>query len=180
MPSTCPNGLKLVEHRESCSSTIFLSKSMSHSRGVNSARAERVVRVDVSIHALTQGCGCTLGDGHSEESVMVGHLHFTTRIFCLIRRVNHLQPGTLFCILLHVPSIFYLPFSLKRVSLCPNHLSWHQLDCACKYSIISPLSVPFIVGLVLGFGASSLEAFLYLLNTGRDSPKVCIVYSCIS
>ena len=42
-PSTCPNGLKLVEHQESRSSTIFLSKSMSHSRGVNSARAERVV-----------------------------------------------------------------------------------------------------------------------------------------
>ena len=66
-----------------------------------------------------------------------------------------------------VPSIFHLPFSLKHISLCPNHISHHQLDCACKYNIISPLSVPFVVGLALGFSVSSLEAFLHLLNTGR-------------
>ena len=61
---TCPNRLKLVEHQESRSSTIFLSKSMSHSRGVNSARGRMGSWVDVSVHAFTQGCGCTLGDGH--------------------------------------------------------------------------------------------------------------------
>ena len=42
MPSTCPNGTRLVEHWESHSSIVYLSKSMSHSR-VNSARAEWVV-----------------------------------------------------------------------------------------------------------------------------------------
>ena len=40
MPSTCPNELILVEHWESHSSMVFLGKSMSHSRVLNSARAE--------------------------------------------------------------------------------------------------------------------------------------------
>ena len=130
-------------------------------------------RVDVSIHALTQGCGCTLGDGHSEESITVGHLYFTARIFRLIRGRTICNLARYF-VFYFVPSIFHLPLSLKRISLCPHHVSRHQLDCACKYNIISPLSVPFIVGLALGFSVSSLEAFLHLLNTGRDSPKVRI------
>ena len=44
MPYTCPRGLKLVEHQDCRSSTLFLGKSMSHSKGVDSVRAERVVR----------------------------------------------------------------------------------------------------------------------------------------
>ena len=44
-PSTCPHRLKLVEHRvDSRSSTLFLGKSMLHSKGVDSVRAEWVVR----------------------------------------------------------------------------------------------------------------------------------------
>ena len=171
MPSTCPNGLKLVEHQESRSSMIFLGKSMSHSRGVNSVWDRTGSQVDVRVRALTQGCGCTLGDGHWEESVMVGHLYFTAWIFRLIQGRTICDLARYF-VFYFISSILHLHFSLKCVSLCPNHVSWHQLDCACKYNIISPLSVPFIVGLALGFGASSLEAFLHLLNTGRDSPKV--------
>ena len=43
-PSTCPHRLKLVEHWDSRSSTLFLGKSMSHSKGVDYVRAEWVVR----------------------------------------------------------------------------------------------------------------------------------------
>ena len=44
MPYTCPHRLKLVEHRDCHSSTLFLGKSISHSKGVDSVRAEWVVR----------------------------------------------------------------------------------------------------------------------------------------
>ena len=53
-----------------------------------------------------------------------------------------------------------------------------QLDCACKFIVISLLSVCFIVGLVLGFSMCFLEAFLHLLNIGRDSPVVRIRTYC--
>ena len=103
----------------------------------------------------------------------MGCLHFTAQVFCLIR-------GRTICDLVHyfvfyfIPLTIYLPFSLKRVSLCSIHISRHQLDCACKYIIISSFSVPFIFGWALGFDVSSLEALLHLLNIGRDSPKVRI------
>ena len=126
-PYTCPHEFELVEHRDCCSSKLFLSKSMSHSKGVDSVRAERVVRFGVGILILTQGCGYTSGGGHSEESISVGCLHSTAQTLSLIR-------GRAICDLAHylivlfVPSTSYLPFSLKRVSLRPTRVSRYQLD----------------------------------------------------
>ena len=108
---------------------------------------------------------------------MVGCLHFTAQI-------SHLIQGQTICdlaryfIFYSIPSIFHLPFSLKCISFCPNHISQHQLDCAYTFIIISPLSVPFVVGLVQCFNVSLLEAFLYLFNIGRDLPRACICTYC--
>ena len=130
-------------------------------------------RVNVSVLILAQGHGCTLRGGHYEESIMMGCLHFTAQIFRLIR-------GQTICNLVHyfviyfVPLTIYLPLSLQCVSFCPIHIPWHQLDCACKYIIISSWSVPFIFGWALGLNASSLEALPHLLNIGRDTPKMRI------
>ena len=44
MPYTCPHRLKMIERRDSRSTTLFLGKSMLHSKGVDSIRAEQVVR----------------------------------------------------------------------------------------------------------------------------------------
>ena len=167
MPSTCPNGLRLVEHLESCPSPVFLSKSMSHSRGVNSARAEWVVGSTLAYSlwhkAVGVPWGWPLGRVCYGGVSLLYHLNLLSYM-----KAHHLQPGMLFHILLCPIDI---PFSLKRISFCPNHTSWHQLDCACKFIIISPLCVPFVVGLVQGFGMSFLEAFLHLFNIGRDLPE---------
>ena len=70
MPSTCPHRLKLVERWDSRSSTLFLSKSMLHSKGVDSGRTGSQVNVGTLV--LTQGHGYTTKGGHLEESVSVG------------------------------------------------------------------------------------------------------------
>ena len=44
-PYTCPHEFELVERRDYRSPKLFLGKSMSHSKGVGSVRAERVVRL---------------------------------------------------------------------------------------------------------------------------------------
>ena len=177
MPSTCPNGTRLVEHWESCSSMVFLGKSMSHSRGVNSTRAEWVVRSILAsslwhkaVGALwgwPQGRVCYSGQSSNYHSHLLSHM-----------RVHHLQLGALSCIQLCFTNLSPSFLSLKCISFCQNHISWHQLDCACKFIIISLLSVCFIVGLVLGFSMCFLEACLHLFNIGRDLPAACIHTYC--
>ena len=109
--------------------------------------------------------------------ICLGGASSLARVFCLIRGQTICDLACYF-IFYFIPLIFHLPFSLKRISLCTHHISWHQLDCVSKYNIISSLSVPFVVGLALGFGVSSLEAFLHLLHTGRDSPEAHIRTYC--
>ena len=94
MPSTCPNGTRLIEHWESHSSTVFLGKSMSHSRGVNSARAERVVRSMLVSSLWHKAVGapwgwplgrvCYGGLSSNYHSHLLSHM-----------RVHHLWLGTL-------------------------------------------------------------------------------------
>ena len=169
MPYTRPRGLKLVERRDCRSSTIFLSKSMSHSKGVGSARAEWVVRSALAYSFWHKAVDTPWG-GHLGESISVGHLNSTARMISLIRG-RAICDLARYLVIFFIPSTFYLPFSSKRVNLHPTRVSQYQLDCAFRYVIVTWGFVPSVVGRVVGLDASSVEASSHFHNIGKDSPK---------
>ena len=108
--------------------------------------------------------------GHLEESISVGRLHSTARTLSLIRG-RAICDLARYLVIFFVPSTFYLPFSSKRVNLHPTHVSRYQLDCACRYVIVTCGFVPSVVGRAVGLDASSVEASSHFHNIGKDSPK---------
>ena len=147
---------------------------MSHSRGVNSARAEWIVGWTLAYSLWHKAVSVPCGVATRKSLLQWGIFTLPLKSFVSYEGEPFATWHTILYSTLSHQYIFHLPFSLKHVSFHPNHIFWHKLDCAYTFVIISPLSVPFFVGLVQGFNMSLLEVFLPLLNIGRDSPVACI------
>ena len=89
-----------------------------------------------------------------------------------------LHKGVASLILHFAPMIFHLPFSLKCISFLQYYVSWHQLNCACRFIIVPLLSVCFTVGLVLGLNISLFEVLLQLFHISGDTTVTCICTYC--
>ena len=114
---------RLVEHQESHSSTVFLSKSMSHSRGVNSARAEQVVGLTLASSLWHKVVGAPWGVA-TRKSL----LWWAVFTLLLISPISY--EGTPFAtwhtifIFYFIPPIFNPSFFLETcISFCQNHMS---------------------------------------------------------
>ena len=148
MPSTYPSGTWLVRHQVSASSTLLSGTSLSHTSGVSSAKADRVVP-------------------RKEKPIVADDLNIPAIIWYLVC-------GYVICALMYnyilylTPLILHLSFALECIQFHEDYVSWHELHGICCPVIVTFLPAHFAVGLEVCFSISLFEILSHFFNISWD------------